>query len=371
MPVRTIQPARGAVVRHEHGHSPAIGEHPPRLRECGSFVSHVFQEIREYQSIEHPVGERQVIGRNRNDSGRGRRFPGDIAIRDAVPVERCRSRGAGRNAIPGFETERLLVSHNWASSGGARRIYAREHSNDGQVRARMELYSLHPLPEAEVATFLRRIASEEPRADGNTLENEAVQFWYRAVAGNPNPRPNDLSLGLAGWLASRQPVFARQGLSLSSWEARVDRGSGMLLRPPSRLFVDAGLEPVLARAMPIRIEGGDAMMGGAYVPARLMADYLDRLERHSERSVRRLNEAELDGPELTVLMLQAARYASSNGFGLYEAIDLLDGSDPGTWPPGARVLPRATDRAEVERIRQASLPPKEPGLIARLLGRRR
>jgi hypothetical protein len=235
----------------------------------------------------------------------------------------------------------------------------------------MELYSLHPLPEAEVAIYLQRIASSETNADGNSLAGLTSQFWYKKVFGNLDARPNDLSLGLAGWLASQQPVFARQGLSLSSWEARVDRGSGMLLRPPSRLFADAGLDPVRARAMPIRIEGGDAMLGGAYVPARLIGEYLERLERHSERSVRRLNEAEMDGPELTALMLQAARYANTHGYGLYEAVDLLDGSDPGSWPQGARVIARATDRAEVERIRQASLPPKEPGLIARLLGRRR
>ena len=123
--------------------------------------------------------------------------------------------------------------------------------------------------------------------------------------------------------------------------------------------------------MPIRIEGGDAMIGGAYVPAPLMGAYLDRLEQHSERSVRRLNEAELDGPELMALILQAARYANQLGYGLYEAVDLLDGADSGSWPPGASVIPRATDRSEVERIRLASLPPKEPGLIARLLGRRK
>jgi hypothetical protein len=235
----------------------------------------------------------------------------------------------------------------------------------------MELYSLHPLPEEETVVFLQRIAPGESSADGNTPAGVASQFWYRKVAGNPQPRPSDLSFGLAGWLAMGQPVFAHQGLSLSSWEARVDRGSGMLLRPPSRLFGDAGLDPAIARAMPIRIEGGDAMTGGAYVPARLMRDYLDRLEQHSERSVRRLNEAEQDGPELTALVLQAARYADAHGFGLYEAVDLLDGSDPGTWPAGARVISRATDRAEVERLRLASLPPKEPGLIARLLGRKR
>ena len=114
------------------------------------------------------------------------------------------------------------------------------------------------------------------------------------------------------------------------------------------------------------------MMGGAYVPARLIDDYLERLEQHSERSVRRMNEAELDGPELMGLMLRSSALCRvTAAMGSYEAVDLLDGADPGSWPPGSRVVWRATDRAEVERIRLASLPPKEPGLIARLLGRRR
>lgn len=287
-----------------------------------------------------------------------------------MPVERGWCGSARRIAIPGFETKRLLVSHNWPYSGWARGTCAREHSYDEQVRSKMELFSLHPLPESEVASYLQSIASREQTADGNTRDHPNSPSRLPSPAGDPRSSPNRLSFGLAWWLASRYPVFASQGLSLSSWEARVDRGSGMLLRPPSRLFVDGGLDPATARAMPIRIEAGDAMLGGAYVPQRLMHDYLARLEQHSERSVRRLNEAELDGPELVGLMLQAARFADDHGFGLYEAVDLLDGSDSGSWPPGANVVSRATDRAEVERIRLASLPPKEPGLIARFLGRR-
>src|SRR5215211_6650448 len=145
----------------------------------------------------------------------------------------------------------------------------------------MELYSLLPLPEDQVRLFLQRIALDTPSADGNTPTAVASQFWFRSLAGNPSPRPNEISFGLAGWLAAQQPVFARQGLSLSSWEARVDRGAGMLMRPPSRLFSDAGLDLTLARSMAIRIEAGDAMMGGAYVPARLIDAYLERLEKQN------------------------------------------------------------------------------------------
>lgn len=233
----------------------------------------------------------------------------------------------------------------------------------------MELYTLHPLPQDAVANFFATMRGE-PAADGNTQPVESNAFWFRKIAGNPHPRPNDITFGLAAWLAGREPVFARQGLSLSSWEARVDRGAGMYLRPPSRLFIDEGLDPAIARSMPIRIEGGDSMMGGAWVPPRLMPQFFERLDVHLARSVRRLNEAELDGVALMGVMYEAARYASAREMGLFECVDLLDAADSSTWPPGARVVSRSTDKALIERIKHELQPPREPGLIARLLRRK-
>lgn len=235
----------------------------------------------------------------------------------------------------------------------------------------MELYSLVPLPESAASAFLQLLAIPGVPADGNTSGDLASQFWFRRIVENPHPRPNELTFGLGAWLAMSQPVFAHQGLSLSSWEARVDRGSGMLLRPPSRLFIEAGLDPALARKMPIRLEGGDGMMGGAFIPARLAVQYLERLDNNLERSVRRLNEADMDGPALVGLMIEAARYATQHGTGLYEVVDLLDPSDRTSWPQGARVMTQTTDKALLERIRNATQPQKEPGLIARLFGRNR
>ncbi|HET9659284.1 MAG TPA: hypothetical protein VFP05_03075 [Thermomicrobiales bacterium] len=235
----------------------------------------------------------------------------------------------------------------------------------------MELNSLHPLADDAAGTFVQLISQRALPGDGNTPGRLAGRFWFDRIAGASNPRPNDVSFGFGAWLATQQPVFARQGLSLSSWEARVDRGSGMLLRPPSRLFIDAGLDPAIARSMPIRIEGGDGLMGGAWVPSRLMGQYLERLDQHLERSVRRMNDAELDGAAAMSLMFEAARYASQHGLGLYEMVDLLDPSDSSTWPADARVVTRSTDKALDERIRLATQPTKEPGLIARLFGRAR
>lgn len=230
---------------------------------------------------------------------------------------------------------------------------------------------MHPLPDDAARTFLQLISTRALPDDGNTPGRLTGRFWFDRIAGNATPRPNDLTFGLGALLATQQPVFARQGLSLSSWEARVDRGSGMLLRPPSRLFIDAGLDPAVARGMPIRIEGGDGLMGGAWVPSRLIGQYLERLDNNLERSVRRMNEADLDGAAMLGVMYEAARFSVQNGLGLYEMVDLLDASDPSTWPPDARVVTRSNDKALAERIQLATQPPKEPGLIARLLGRNR
>lgn len=235
----------------------------------------------------------------------------------------------------------------------------------------MELYSLHPFPDGAAEAFLRRVDEHGVITDGNTEEDLSDQFWFRRIVQRSPPRANDLSFGFAAWLALRQPVFAKQGLSLSTWEARIDRGSGMLLRPPSRLFGEAGLDVGIARAMPIRMASGDSMMGGAFLPARSTVTYLERLDSTLERSVRRLIDAELDPQAHMGVLYEAVRYAAVNGFGLYEAIDLLDPDDSSTWPASVQVVTHSTDRVLMERIRQASQPAKEPGLIARLFGRKR
>ena len=112
-------------------------------------------------------------------------------------------------------------------------------------------------------------------------------------------------------------------------------------------------------------------MGGAFVPARLTGQYLERLDATFERSVRRLIEAELDPLAFMGVLFEAVRYAADNGLGLIEVVDLLDCADPASWPPDARVVAHSSDKALHDRVRLASQPPKEPGLIARLFGRKR
>jgi hypothetical protein len=148
----------------------------------------------------------------------------------------------------------------------------------------------------------------------------------------------------------------------------------MLLRPPSRLFGEVGLATAAARAMPIRLDLSAGTMGGAHIPPRLVPDLRRLLETRTERLVRRLIEAELDGVAILGLMMEIAAYAAERGLGLYEALDVITPEAPQADPPGARIIApdrKRLDRALRRRLEEAAKPPKKPGLAARLLGRGR
>jgi hypothetical protein len=180
--------------------------------------------------------------------------------------------------------------------------------------------------------------------------------------------PNLLGLALATFLANRRPSFVLSETSLTSWEAQIDRGVGMLMRPPARLFIDAGLERSLAQQLAIRLDHDAASMAGAVVPAHLVGQLEDLLEDRLERDLRRLREAELDPVANMGLMLQAVSYARANETGLIEAVGVTDGLGP-----DAQVV--IADRSRLpkdlrKRLEAAAKPPKRPGLVARLLGGR-
>jgi hypothetical protein len=146
----------------------------------------------------------------------------------------------------------------------------------------------------------------------------------------------------------------------------------MLMRPPARLLIDAGFEPALARTLPIRLDMSRGMMGGAYIPARLVGDLERLLEARLERTVRRLIEAEWDGVEVLGFMFQVASYARTNGLAIFEGMDVVtpNGEIPGL--PDAIVVTadkRRLDKALLARLEEAAKPPKKPGLWARLTGR--
>ena len=243
------------------------------------------------------------------------------------------------------------------------------------------LCPLRPLAEGVVARCARAVAAGgDPLglapADpvwAERLVGTARRGYERARAGN-EAGANAVSFGLAQALAAAHPTFLLPGAGLTVWEARIDRGLGMLLRPPSRLFGEAGLVTPAARAMPIRLDLQAGMMGGAHVPARLVPDLQRLLEARTERLVRRLIEAELDGVAILGLLMDAVAYAAERGLGLYEALDVITPEAPEADPPGARVLMpdrKRLDPALRRRLEEAAKPPKQPGLVARLLGRGR
>lgn len=235
----------------------------------------------------------------------------------------------------------------------------------------MELCSLQPFDLETVGRFVAVLqgAPAPPGWSGAWLDT-ARRSLPAMDAGNEEAAcAVGYALGLA--LSREQPVFAAPRFGLTVWEAQIDRGIGMLMRPPSHLFRDAGLGIHAARALPIRLELSRGTMGGAYVPARLVPDLAAFLDKHEVRIARRLAAAEYDPVAMLGLLLEAVSFARDHGLGLYEAMDVVT---PDLRPvlPGARVIGPDRKRLPKEvrdRIAQAAKPPKEPGLLARLFGR--
>ena len=244
----------------------------------------------------------------------------------------------------------------------------------------MEACSLHLLDLGVVERYVRLLTAAEAvelgvadRVWGNRLVATARQGYLRAREGN-EAGANAVTFGLAQLLATAGPSFAMPGLALTTLEARIDRGVGMLLRPPSRLFVDAGLDVRAARTMPIRLDLSRGLMGGAFVPARLVPELEALLERRLERFLRRIAEAELDAVAAVGLLIEACAVARARGVGLFEALDVITLEAPESDPPGATVVPGdrgRLDKALRRRLEEAAKPPKQPGLVARIFGRGR
>lgn len=242
-----------------------------------------------------------------------------------------------------------------------------------------ELATLHPYDPAFVARYVAVLREEDIGDDlapetPSWAEREiarARQGYARALGGN-EAGANAVSYELARLLAATQPVFLLPGAGLTQLEARYDRGIGMLLRPPSRLFAEAGLAIPAARAMPIRLDAAGGSMGGAFIPPTLVPQFHATLERRLERTALHMTEAELDAPALLGVLLEAAAYAAAGGMGLYEALDVVVPGVAASQPPGLRaVVPdrKRLERGLRKRLEAASRPPKEPGLLSRLLRR--
>ncbi len=235
----------------------------------------------------------------------------------------------------------------------------------------MNVVSLHPLrPEIAERYVAALEGTHEPPPAWSAWWNESLRGALAKARTGDERAANQISLGLAWALGATEPSYLIPGFGLSIWEARIDRGIGMLLRPPSRLFLDAGLNAETARAMPIRLDPQMGMMGGAYVPPRLVPDLHELLESRFERTVRRLVEADYDPVAILGPVHEAVDRARTQGHGLFEALDAF-GPD-GQGMPGMRVImadPKRMDKALRRRIEAAQRVPRKAGLLVRLFGR--
>lgn len=241
-----------------------------------------------------------------------------------------------------------------------------------------ELVTLHPYDPAFVARYVAAVTGEQaasglaPHEAWAEREIVRARRGYASALGGSESGANAITYGLARLLASVEPVFYLPGAGLTQLEARFDRGIGMLMRPPSRLFGDAGLETRAARAMPIRLDASGGSMGGAFLPPAQTTQFRDLLRQRMDRLARRMTEAEMDAPAIVGLLLETAAYAADRGLGLYEAADIIVPGVPESEPPGLRLVAPDRKRLDPElrkRLEGASRPPREPGLLARLFGR--
>jgi hypothetical protein len=232
----------------------------------------------------------------------------------------------------------------------------------------MELISLHPFDMRIAEAYVRAVRGEQPPDPSwSSWWRDDLRTALEELAEGRELVANRLTTGLALAMSSEHPAFTEQGFGLTTWEARFDRGVGMLMRPPARVFVDAGVERRLVDSMPIRLDLQAGMMGGAYVPERLI-DQLDALlDERLERMAKRLKDADYDPFPTLGLMREAVRYAKERGLGLYEAIDVAI--------PGMNVVQapakKQLDPEFRERIEKAIAEEKKPGLLGRIFGRKK
>lgn len=144
------------------------------------------------------------------------------------------------------------------------------------------------------------------------------------------PQANRITTGLALAMADANPTFHLEGFGLTTWEAMIDRGIGMLMRPPARIFVDNDVHPLYVHSMPIRLDLQGGIMGGAWIPPHLIGKLDEMVDSRLELWAKRLHEAENDPYAMLATMRMVVDEAKSSGLGLIESINTLQ--------PGASVI---------------------------------
>jgi hypothetical protein len=241
----------------------------------------------------------------------------------------------------------------------------------------MQPSALHPFDPEIAAAFVRAVSGEPiplPGIDpawGQRIVTNARDGIARARTGQVRGY-HELTAAFGQYAAATHPSFAHDGLSLTAWEAQIDRGAGMLMRPPARLLIDSGLDPVLGRKLEIRLDFSHGLMGGAWIPPKNVPHLAALLDERFDRLVKRLVAAEFDPYPYMSLILESVSYAAERNLGLYETLGVVLPDEPGSVPPGGQLVTYDKKRIDPElkkRIDLAASPPRTPGRLARLLGK--
>jgi len=241
----------------------------------------------------------------------------------------------------------------------------------------MQPSALHPF-DPQLATEFVRVASGHQASLTDIDPGWSDRVVHDARASFELARSGqargfyELTAAFGQLVAAKYPSFAHEGLSFTAWEAQVDRGAGMLMRPPARLLIEAGLEPEVGRRLPIRLDFTLGLMGGAWVPSRNVPQLAALLDDRFERLVKRLVAAEMDPYPYMSLLIEAVRYAADRNLAIFESLGVVLPDEPASVPPGGVLI--AYDRKRIDpemkqRIEIATRPPKTAGRLARLLGK--
>lgn len=180
----------------------------------------------------------------------------------------------------------------------------------------------------DIAThFIQSLRGEKAPA-WSWWQADLPEFITREIS---EMEANRLTGGIVLAMAEQFPTFYFNSTSLTHWEAMIDRGIGMLMRPPARIFVDHGHNPYLIDKMPIRLEmQGGFPMGGAWIPPHLVPRLHEMIDKRLETWAKRINDAEMDPYPMLTTIHMATEEAMKRGLGLIESMDVL--------PPGSTIV---------------------------------
>lgn len=180
----------------------------------------------------------------------------------------------------------------------------------------------------EIATQYINTLRGEETPEWSWWQTDLPEFITREISED---EANRLTSGIALAMAEKLPSFHYGFCGLTHWEAMIDRGVGMLMRPPARVFVDHNHNPYMLDKMPIRLEmQGGFPMGGAWVPPHLIPKLKEMVEQRLDLWAKRIHEAEMDPYPILTTLHMAVEEADKQGLGLMESMDVL--------PPESQII---------------------------------